>query len=271
MLYFIDKYGTIKDGMYHFESITNIVRHQGDLLHEVPVALHEHPLDREGRRALTLNTLALSLLPPVEVSNQAELVSRQAAVTSVEQIITLTEDKNHQQQRAEIDSLTGTRSQSEFKEQFPLYIKDAHLAKKPLVYAFVDLDNFKQLNDTSGHDAGDRLLAKVGETLLRITRACDFVARDGGDEFKLLFPDYGNERSYTGTELLESMDRLGLKIRQIINDAIRNEPYVPTDLHIGASLGIGMLAANEDVQTFAERIETDMYNDKKRRKAFMNR
>lgn len=255
--------------MHNFEITTGVVRHETDLQYEVPVNIAMQPFDRDSRSTLALNAYALSLLPPVEISNPSEIISRQSAVKSTHTIIGLNADKNHHQQLAEIDALTGTKSQREFRKQFPLFVEEAHATNKPLVYAYIDLDNFKLLNDERGHDVGDKLLTRVGNALLGATRANDFVARDGGDEFKVLYPDFGSERSYNGTELLERMDRVGLMLRDAVNKAIREEPYVPEHLQVGASVGIGLLGANEDIGEFSERIERLMYDDKERRKAFM--
>jgi diguanylate cyclase (GGDEF)-like protein len=256
--------------MYSFERITSVVRHEGDLTDEIPVTIAMQPLDRSSRLTLALNAYALTLLPPVETSNQSELISRKSAVESSRTILDLSAAKIHHQQLAEIDALTGTKSQREFNNQFPLFVEQAHVSDKPLVFAYIDLDNFKRLNDEKGHNIGDKLLTRVGHALLGATRASDFVSRAGGDEFQVLYPDFGSDRSYSGTELLERMDRAGLMLRSAVNKVIREEPYVPNDLQVGASVGIGMLGANEDSRAFFDRVEALMYDDKNRRKDFMN-
>lgn len=62
---------------------------------------------------------------------------------------------------------------------------------RPLTVLYMDLDNFKQVNDSRGHQAGDRLIQLVGRGLLRAVRASDLAARLGGDEFGLLLPETG--------------------------------------------------------------------------------
>jgi diguanylate cyclase (GGDEF)-like protein/PAS domain S-box-containing protein len=94
------------------------------------------------------------------------------------------------------DSLTGLANRRLFKE-----LLDADLARTqrnglPLALAFLDLDGFKNVNDTYGHDAGDIVLCEIARRLLAIVRGADTVARIGGDEFVIVFePNDPNSRN----------------------------------------------------------------------------
>ena len=68
-------------------------------------------------------------------------------------------------------------------------VAQAARSDAPLAAALLDLDHFKQINDTYGHDRGDEVLAAVAEAMRGAVRASDFVGRYGGEEFLLLFPD----------------------------------------------------------------------------------
>jgi len=75
--------------------------------------------------------------------------------------------------------------------------------KRPFTVAFVDLDHFKEVNDTLGHAEGDRVLQAVAATITQHLRATDVVARLGGDEFGILMADCGPAQARTSLERLE--------------------------------------------------------------------
>lgn len=87
------------------------------------------------------------------------------------------------------DFLTGLANRRTFFEMGSLEIKRALRSRRPFTLAFIDLDNFKAINDRFGHSMGDTLLYTVAQKLRGNTRATDLVARLGGDEFVLLFPE----------------------------------------------------------------------------------
>ena len=68
-------------------------------------------------------------------------------------------------------------------------IQRAYRIRKPLTIVYIDVDNFKTINDTLGHDSGDQLLRTVAQTIQVNVRHTDLAARLGGDEFALLLPD----------------------------------------------------------------------------------
>jgi diguanylate cyclase (GGDEF)-like protein/PAS domain S-box-containing protein len=87
------------------------------------------------------------------------------------------------------DALTGLANRELFRESLHLAMQRARRDGASVAVAYLDLDNFKQLNDTKGHHVGDQLLAALGERLSSATRGVDVVARQGGDEFLLLLAD----------------------------------------------------------------------------------
>ncbi len=90
---------------------------------------------------------------------------------------------------ARIDPLTGLANRRTFLEQLEREINRAARYQHSFSLAYIDLDNFKSVNDQLGHHTGDRLLGCVAETLSRNTRLTDLVARLGGDEFAILLPE----------------------------------------------------------------------------------
>lgn len=90
---------------------------------------------------------------------------------------------------ADTDALTAISNAREFHEQLEAATQYARRYKHPITVAYIDLDNFKTVNDTYGHAIGDQLLITVAQTLNNQTRTTDVAARLGGDEFAILLPE----------------------------------------------------------------------------------
>ena len=95
------------------------------------------------------------------------------------------------ERRAQYDDLTGLPNRGVFTQHLAAAIGRADRRSSPLAVLFIDLDRFKSVNDTLGHDIGDRLLAQVSERLQRNLRIGDFSGRWGGDEFVVCLEDFG--------------------------------------------------------------------------------
>jgi diguanylate cyclase len=116
---------------------------------------------------------------------------------------------------AEEDHLTGLPNRRAFEARFQEEFRLARAAAEPLCVAFCDIDHFKKVNDTHGHDAGDRVLKLVAEALARISGETCHVARHGGEEFVLLF------RGLTASQSLAKLDALRAQLaeRRLVNRA----------------------------------------------------
>lgn len=99
-----------------------------------------------------------------------------------------------EKQKASTDSLTGLLNKGAFRERVEEEISRARRYDHPLSLAFIDLDNFKQINDVQGHARGDRLLQNISETIIQTIRDTDISGRIGGDEFTICFPETGEEQ-----------------------------------------------------------------------------
>ncbi|OOE89006.1 EAL domain-containing protein [Salinivibrio sharmensis] len=128
------------------------------------------------------------------------------------------------------DSLTGLANRVLFDEHLAFYIKESKANNGSLALLFIDLDDFKSVNDTMGHKVGDQLLISVTERLNACLQKNDILARFGGDEFVLITTHYSS---------LEDI----IFISDKILDQIR-QPYSVegNKLHISASIGIATLA-----------------------------
>jgi diguanylate cyclase (GGDEF)-like protein len=113
----------------------------------------------------------------------------------------------HMAAAARTDPLTGLRNRRGFDELLGHELARARRSGRPLSIVVADLDQFKRLNDTLGHAAGDAALVRVAALLGQLARSADVAARGGGDEFTLLLPDTS---AATASEVAERL-RLGLQ------------------------------------------------------------
>lgn len=91
--------------------------------------------------------------------------------------------------RAAMDTLTGLPNRRAVNDSLKRMLAQSSRAASPLAVILLDLDHFKQINDTFGHEEGDAVLAAVGDVLSSAMRSSDFVGRNGGEEFIALLPD----------------------------------------------------------------------------------
>jgi diguanylate cyclase (GGDEF)-like protein len=148
---------------------------------------------------------------------------------------------------AAVDELTGTKNRRRFREDLYLLFAQARRQRAPLSLIMLDLDHFKQYNDTFGHPAGDVVLHWTGDILQTNIRTHDVVARYGGEEFVVLLP------STTADEALDVADRLRLAI------ACRPWPH----RKVTASLGVataGPLTA--DAAALVDQADRALYQSK---------
>ncbi len=136
--------------------------------------------------------------------------------------------ESHQRLRAlaENDSLTGLANRYYFDESLRTAIPRANRLNDQLALLFLDLDNFKVINDSMGHDAGDQLLQEVARRLLHVVRNGDIVCRLGGDEFAILAHNF------------ESQEPI-VQLAERILDELRRPFFIKnTEQYISASVGV---------------------------------
>ncbi len=140
------------------------------------------------------------------------------------------------QQLAHYDVLTGLPNRVLFNDRLQQSIISAQRNRSKIAVLFLDIDRFKQINDTLGHSAGDNLLQNVGERLLDCVREQDTVSRLGGDEFVVVLNDAGSD----GAELVA---------QKILESILQPYPIDGHELRITASIGIAVYpdhAANSE-------------------------
>ncbi len=108
---------------------------------------------------------------------------------------------------AAVDELTGTKNRRRFREDLDLLYAQTQRLGTPLSLIMLDLDHFKEYNDTFGHPAGDEILKRLGTTLRSSLRSHDVVARYGGEEFVILLPATAGDEAMEVAERLRRLDR----------------------------------------------------------------
>ncbi len=110
---------------------------------------------------------------------------------------------------ARMDHLTGVANSRHFSEIAAQEIRRAGRYQHPFTLAYLDIDDFKRVNDSQGHSAGDMLLVAVATSIRNEIRSTDLIARLGGDEFVLLLPETGYEASSVVVrKIFESLNEL---------------------------------------------------------------
>lgn len=153
------------------------------------------------------------------------------------------------------DSLTGLPNRLQFQMQLEHGVAYARRHDSLLAVLFVDIDRFKTINDTLGHDAGDQVLVQFAQRLRSCVREVDTVARQGGDEFIVLLTEL-----HHGTDAQPVADKIMTAIA---------EPFVVNGdlLEVGASIGVAVYPDDdEDIETLIEKADLAMYAAKQRGK-----
>jgi diguanylate cyclase (GGDEF)-like protein len=134
-------------------------------------------------------------------------LSRQLAISRARTVEQHIAQKLRAEHQAYHDSLTGLPNRSLFARLLSQSLSQAQRYQRRLAVLFLDLDGFKGINDTLGHDAGDELLKEVAQRLQACLRESDTVARLGGDEFIVLLPELG-EDAYAATVALKILQAI---------------------------------------------------------------
>ena len=149
------------------------------------------------------------------------------------------------------DTLTGLPNRVLFDDRLSFVLVQSRRNKQKFAVAMLDIDYFKEINDTLGHHIGDKLLKGVGDRLQELVRKGDTVARMGGDEFMILFPD------------VKQIDN-GLALAKKIVESLREPFYIGEHkLSITASVGIAVYPDDGmDFETLKNRADASMYKVK---------
>jgi diguanylate cyclase (GGDEF)-like protein/PAS domain S-box-containing protein len=150
------------------------------------------------------------------------------------------------QHMAYYDMLTGLPNRSLFYGLYPLIMARSRRSYSPVVLMMIDLNQFKEINDQYGHDAGDRVLVHVARIISRVIRAEDMAVRLGGDEFILLFQDMK-------TEEIPSVSKR-------VFDAFLTQEDIDLDgkkCKVSASIGVAVIRSGDDLDADEAKAKAD--------------
>jgi diguanylate cyclase (GGDEF)-like protein len=152
----------------------------------------------------------------------------------------------HERAAASLDELTGAHRRGAGFMELDREVARAHRTEQPLVLAFVDVDGLKEINDSRGHLAGDRVLREVVSTLRTKLRSYDLIVRFGGDEFLCAIP---------GVSLAEAEERLAA-----VNTVLTAFPA-----HASVTTGLADLAADDSLEDLIARADAALYQQRHQR------
>ena len=152
---------------------------------------------------------------------------------------------------AHYDALSGVPNRVLFKDRLERAIQRAERGHQGVALLFLDFDGFKAVNDTYGHDAGDRLIELIGERLSACMRKTDSVARLGGDEFTVVLEDVNSRADIINVA------------KKIIRTVAKPFPIMGNQIVAGCSIGIAPYPeAGTDFDTLLKHADTAMYQAK---------
>lgn len=212
-----------------------------DNISELAPAIASHP---------ALGSLVGLTRVMIEKTSAAEVLMRESA----EQMDTMRDNLDQAREQAETDALTGLSNRRAFERLLGAAAERASSNGAPLSLAFCDIDHFKHVNDSHGHDVGDRVLTFVGKLLADHVRSQGQVARHGGEEFVLLFEGQTPEQAWK----LVDAARDDLASRNIID---RNAGQ-PIGM-ISFSAGVAGMSPDGNISNMLRRADRALYRAKR--------
>jgi diguanylate cyclase (GGDEF)-like protein/PAS domain S-box-containing protein len=221
-------------------SINKLKSLLGPITSRTPIALESRHRRKDG----TVFPVEIRI-GPIEINGHQHLLSLARDVTERKEL------QDHIQHLAYHDPLTDLPNRAMFNRHLSHAMIQARRYYKGLAVLFIDLDRFKNINDTLGHDAGDRLLQEMSRRLTASLREGDLVARLGGDEFVVLL------------EEVTDLSHVSQVAQQILTSLVKEYPLDGQLVHITASIGISAFPEDgRDEFSLMKHADVAMYRAK---------
>jgi two-component system, cell cycle response regulator len=149
------------------------------------------------------------------------------------------------------DGLTGMQNRRYFDDALKEYLVEFRRINKPIGLMVLDLDHFKQVNDTHGHDVGDQVLRELAQCLKNFTRYHDIAARLGGEEFAVVAPNMD----------IETLQKFAERIRKAVSDLVIKSGNI--HIKVTTSVGLAVWDGHEDADEFYRRADRMLYQAKR--------
>ena len=275
--------GETGDWLYISPQVQSILGYSPEewMAHPGPFSAHLHPADRER----VLAEEAYSGLTGEPLHSEFRMVARNGNVVWIRDEAILIQDESgrprfwqgvmydvSEQKRAEEqvaflayhDKLTALPNRVMFEELLDLALARARRSELAVAVLFLDLDNFKLVNDSLGHAAGDQLLQMMGMRLREAVRETDVVARQGGDEFLVLLADL-EQGSWGPRPEAENAVVVAQAVVARIHEALRTAFVIgDTEFFITSSIGISLFPFDGDTgRILLKNADAAMYRSKR--------
>lgn len=185
----------------------------------------------------------VSVIFQVLIANPLYIILLSVIVNLKDKVIEAETRSQLMDQLANTDPLTGIHNRRKLTDTIVSLIRE----NIPFSVILVDIDRFKNINDTYGHDAGDKVLQYFGTELNRILRRGDLAGRWGGDEFLIICPNLGTGGQ---SSLLQRLNTIGIGL----------DPKVVQPFRL--SFGVAACAEGDNMQTLLKRADTELYRNK---------
>jgi diguanylate cyclase (GGDEF)-like protein/PAS domain S-box-containing protein len=210
---------------------------------EIPLEIRMMHKNEEGIYMEVLSTLIQYEGKPAILATLRDITERKKTEAELKRLVIT-------------DDLTGLFNQRYFYIQVMKEIERAKRHNRPLSMLLVDIDKFKDFNDTYGHWEGDYVLKKIGEILMKNVREIDMAFRFGGEEFTVILPETKYEDAIIVAE----------RIRKAVAQAVFY-PFTldghPDIVSKTVSIGVTEFHLEDDIKSFLKRVDNAMYQAKK--------
>ncbi|MBI3444034.1 MAG: GGDEF domain-containing protein [Magnetospirillum sp.] len=204
----------------------------------------------DGPSAASLTELVASILDETKVMSELNQQLEQRLENSSNEIARLRNHLDDLKREASTDALTQLANRKLFDHSLNLAVLDAKASDAPLSLLMIDIDHFKQFNDTYGHQLGDQVLKLVARSLTEIAQSKDTAARYGGEEFAVILPATPLEKSVEVAEIIRN---------QVSTKRLTNRRTGQVLGQVTLSIGAALLNEDDGADTLVHRADEAMY------------